>query len=383
MAAYHFLADKRSGGREITFAQLYDQVAEREIDHVRVTLEGSSGAASFLATRKDGQLEYARGVLSDTVLREFLEGGVGLDVRQSESFAAGTLIALGGVALLMLTFFLMMRRISSGTSATTIEETKKAAPRVTARGQHTLRFASIAGLAAQKAALREASTFLQGASALTGPRGVFLQGPPGSGKTWLVQALAGELDVPLLAMSGAEFLDMWVGVGAQRIRSLFTQAAAQAPCVVLIDELDAVAKKRGVSAPGLPGDEREQTLSQLLSCLDGLGTQPAKILIVGVSNRPDLIDPALLRPGRLGLDIACEAPDADTRAEILRTLAVTQPPVTPDALAALAERTAGASRAGLADLWRRAREHAAARGEPDGRVAPADLEHALGAQRTG
>ena len=182
-------------------------------------------------------------------------------------------------------------------------------------------FENVAGLKEEKEELEELVDFLRAPKKYTNlgariPKGVLLVGPPGTGKTLLAKAVAGEAGVPFFSISGSDFVEMFVGVGASRVRDLFEQAKKSAPCIVFIDEIDAVGRQRGA---GLGGghDEREQTLNQLLVEMDGFGANEG-IIMIAATNRPDILDPALLRPGRFDRQIVVDRPDIKGRQEILK-----------------------------------------------------------------
>ena len=180
------------------------------------------------------------------------------------------------------------------------------------------------------------------------PKGVLLVGPPGTGKTLLARAVAGEAKVPFFSLSGSEFVEMFVGVGAARVRDLFSQAEAKAPCIVFIDELDALGKAR-VQSPLGSHEEREQTLNQLLAEMDGFDARKA-IIIMAATNRPEVLDPALMRPGRFDRQVLVDKPDVKGREEVLK-IHVRNVKLAPDVdLASVAARTAGFAGADLANL---------------------------------
>ena len=184
-----------------------------------------------------------------------------------------------------------------------------------------VRFADVAGVEEAKDELKEIVEFLQNPKKYTNlggriPKGVLLVGPPGTGKTLLARAVAGEAHVPFFSLSGSEFVEMFVGVGAARIRDLFQQAEAKAPCIVFIDELDALGKARTQSPFG-SHEEREQTLNQLLAEMDGFDSRKG-VIIMGATNRPEVLDPALLRPGRFDRQVLVDKPDVKGREAILR-----------------------------------------------------------------
>jgi cell division protease FtsH len=216
-----------------------------------------------------------------------------------------------------------------------------------------VRFADVAGVEEAKDELKEIVEFLQNPKKYTNlggriPKGVLLVGPPGTGKTLLARAVAGEAHVPFFSLSGSEFVEMFVGVGAARIRDLFQQAEAKAPCIVFIDELDALGKARTQSPFG-SHEEREQTLNQLLAEMDGFDSRKG-VIIMGATNRPEVLDPALLRPGRFDRQVLVDKPDVKGREAILR-IHVKGVKVGPDVdLKVIAQRTAGFAGADLANL---------------------------------
>jgi cell division protease FtsH len=216
-----------------------------------------------------------------------------------------------------------------------------------------VRFLDVAGVEEAKDELKEIVEFLQNPKKYTNlggriPKGVLLVGPPGTGKTLLARAVAGEAHVPFFSMSGSEFVEMFVGVGAARIRDLFQQAEAKAPCIVFIDELDALGKARTQSPFG-SHEEREQTLNQLLAEMDGFDSRKG-VIIMGATNRPEVLDPALLRPGRFDRQVLVDKPDVKGREAILR-IHVKGVKVGPDVdLKVIAQRTAGFAGADLANL---------------------------------
>jgi cell division protease FtsH len=238
-------------------------------------------------------------------------------------------------------------------------------------------FADVAGCDEAKYELQEIVDFLKHPDRYRAlgakiPKGVLLTGPPGTGKTLLARAVAGEAKVPFFSLSGSEFVEMFVGVGAARVRDLFQQAKAQAPCIIFIDELDAIGRQRGVHI-GAVNDEREQTLNQLLVEMDGFDPNVGVILI-GATNRPDVLDRALLRPGRFDRQVVVDAPDLSGREAILKIHARGKPLADDVDLHVIAQRTPGFSGADLANLMNEAALLAARRRSP--RIAQADLEEA-------
>merc|ERR1740127_86735 len=222
-------------------------------------------------------------------------------------------------------------------------------------------FEDVAGCDASKLELEEVVDFLSKADKYNkvgaqAPRGVMLEGPPGTGKTLLARAVAGEAGVPFISASGSEFVEMFVGVGAARIRSLFGEAKKNAPCIVFIDEIDAVGRQRaGSSRGGMGGgnDEREQTLNQILTEMDGFEGN-AGVIVIAATNRADVLDAALLRPGRFDRRIPVDLPDKDGRLEILKVHARGKPLREDVDLELVAKRTIGFSGASLANLMNEA-----------------------------
>ncbi|MCM1567953.1 MAG: ATP-dependent zinc metalloprotease FtsH [Roseburia sp.] len=233
-------------------------------------------------------------------------------------------------------------------------------------GEKTITFDQVAGLKEEKEELQEIVDFLKEPAKYTRvgariPKGVLLEGPPGTGKTLLAKAVAGEAGVPFFSISGSDFVEMFVGVGAARVRDMFANAKRSAPCIVFIDEIDAVARRRGT---GLGGghDEREQTLNQLLVEMDGFGENEG-IIIMAATNRVDILDPAILRPGRFDRKVAVGAPDVGGREEILKVHAKNKPLAEDVDLKQIAQTTAGFTGADLENLLNEAAIDAAKNGK--------------------
>jgi cell division protease FtsH len=239
-------------------------------------------------------------------------------------------------------------------------------------------FADVAGVDEAEQELKEIVEFLQNPKKYTTlggriPKGVLLVGPPGTGKTLLARAVAGEAKVPFFSLSGSEFVEMFVGVGAARVRDLFSQAEAKAPCIIFIDELDALGRAR-VQSPMGSHEEREQTLNQLLAEMDGFDSRKA-IIIMGATNRPEVLDPALLRPGRFDRQVLVDKPDVNGREEVLR-IHTKNVKLSPDVnLRVVAARTAGFAGADLANLVNEAALLAARKDKTA--VEPRDFDEAI------
>ena len=259
-----------------------------------------------------------------------------------------SLITLCGIFLL----FMLMNRQNGGTNSKAMNFGKSRA-RMSTQNEIKVTFADVAGLKEEKEELEEIVDFLNAPRKYTQlgariPKGVLLEGPPGTGKTLLAKAVAGEAGVPFFSISGSDFVEMFVGVGASRVRDLFQDAKKNAPCIVFIDEIDAVARRRG-SGLGGGHDEREQTLNQLLVEMDGFGVNEG-IIVMAATNRKDILDPAILRPGRFDRDVIVGRPDVGGREEILKVHARNKPLGDDVDLKQIAQTTAGFSGADLENL---------------------------------
>ncbi|BAY14572.1 FtsH peptidase [Anabaenopsis circularis NIES-21] len=271
----------------------------------------------------------------------------------------------------------LMNRQGGGPAALTVGKSKA---RIYSEGSTGVKFPDVAGVDEAKAELEEIVDFLKNATKYTNlgakiPKGVLLVGPPGTGKTLLAKAIAGEAAVPFFSISGSEFIELFVGVGAARVRDLFEQAKQQAPCIVFIDELDALGKSRG-GAGGFVGgnDEREQTLNQLLTEMDGFDANTG-VIIIAATNRPEVLDPALRRPGRFDRQVVVDRPDKIGREAILKVHARNVKLADDVNLATIAIRTPGFAGADLANLVNEAALLAARQNRPA--VVMADFNEAI------
>jgi cell division protease FtsH len=277
-------------------------------------------------------------------------GSYNTEVTQ-DSWITSLIFSFAPLLLIVLFFFIMMSQMQGGGSR--VLNFGKSKAKLVSKDMPKTTFADVAGAEEAVEELHEIKDFLQNPSKYQAlgakiPKGVLLFGPPGTGKTLLARAVAGEAGVPFYSISGSDFVEMFVGVGASRVRDLFEQAKANAPAIVFVDEIDAVGRHRGA---GLGGghDEREQTLNQLLVEMDGFDAKGGVILIAA-TNRPDILDPALLRPGRFDRQISVDTPDMEGRKAILRVHAKGKP-FTPDVdLDAVARRTPGFTGADLANV---------------------------------
>ena len=273
------------------------------------------------------------------------------DVPQDSWFATTIvpmLLVLGGVLLI----FLLMNRQGGGANAKAMNFGKSRA-RLSTDVERKITFGQVAGLKEEKEELEEIVDFLKAPKKYIQvgariPKGVLLVGPPGTGKTLLAKAVAGEAGVPFFTISGSDFVEMFVGVGASRVRDLFEEAKKNAPCIIFIDEIDAVARRRGTGMGG-GHDEREQTLNQLLVEMDGCGVNEG-IIVMAATNRVDILDPAILRPGRFDRKVMVGRPDVQGREEILKVHAKGKPLSEDIDLKQIAQTTAGFTGADLENL---------------------------------
>ena len=270
---------------------------------------------------------------------------------QEENWFLTSILPMPVSVVVLIVFFTMMNGQNGGSNAKMMNFGKSRAKLSVGDGTITLK--DVAGLQEEKEELEEIVEFLKDPAKFTKvgariPKGVLLEGAPGTGKTLLAKAIAGEAGVPFFSISGSDFVEMFVGVGASRVRDLFKEAQKQAPCIVFIDEIDAVARRRGTGMGG-GHDEREQTLNQLLVEMDGFGVNEG-IIVLAATNRVDILDPAILRPGRFDRKITVNRPDVAGREEILRVHAKNKPLAEDVDLKKVAQTTAGFTGADLENL---------------------------------
>jgi cell division protease FtsH len=344
----------REGPEEVGLAEFIDSAKQEQIDTIRQ--DGDS-----LLGLKDGTVTIKAAFVGGTDdLRNYLEaegvtlGAAGIKIDVKPSGYDWGMIALNIILPIMLLgvlfYFFFRSARGAGTQAFNFS---KSQARLSLDNKPNITFADVAGTDEAKEEVQEIVEFLkspQKFQALGGriPRGVLLVGPPGTGKTLLAKAIAGEAKVPFFSISGSEFVEMFVGVGAARVRDLFEQAKRNTPCLVFVDEIDAVGRHRGA---GLGGghDEREQTLNQILAEMDGFDTN-VNIIVIAATNRPDILDPALLRPGRFDRHIVIDLPDIKGREAILEVHAKGKPLAKEVNLETVAKETPGFSGADLANL---------------------------------
>ncbi|MDY3016227.1 ATP-dependent zinc metalloprotease FtsH [Blautia sp.] len=286
------------------------------------------------------------------------------------------LLLTGGLVIFL--FMMMNRQMSGGGSNSKMMNFGKSRARMMLPDDKKVTFQNVAGLKEEKEDLVEVVDFLKAPQKYTSvgariPKGVLLVGPPGTGKTLLAKAVAGEAGVPFFSISGSDFVEMFVGVGASRVRDLFEEGKRHAPCIIFIDEIDAVARQRGTGMGG-GHDEREQTLNQLLVEMDGFGVNEG-IIVMAATNRVDILDPAILRPGRFDRKVAVGRPDIKGREEILRVHAKDKPLGEDVDLGQIAQTTAGFTGADLENLLNEAAIMAAR--ENRSYIMQQDIKHAF------
>ncbi len=313
-----FFDTPRPENQTIRYSQFIDDVEQNRIESV--VLSDDRTQARFASP--DGTGRVIVNLPQDPELVNILtSNNVDINVQptQDESALVKVFSALVIPVLLLVALFFLFRRASNGPGSQAMNFGKSKA-RVQMEPQTQVTFGDVAGIDQAKLELAEVVDFLKNADRFTAigakiPKGVLLVGPPGTGKTLLAKAVAGEAGVPFFSISGSEFVEMFVGVGASRVRDLFEQAKTNAPCIVFIDEIDAVGRQRGAGLGG-GNDEREQTLNQLLTEMDGFEGNTG-IIIIAATNRPDVLDAALLRPGRFDRQVVVDRPDYAGRLEIL------------------------------------------------------------------
>jgi cell division protease FtsH len=356
------------GPEEVDFYAFVEQAKNREIDTIEqdnpILLGLKNGEkiskASFVGSTKE---------LMDTLRESGIvlgEGGVKFSVKTGGFDWGSVLISFVPLILFgALLFFLFRSARGANTQAFNFSRSKA---RLADVNKPTVTFDDVAGVDEAKGELQEVVEFLQSPQKFLAlgariPRGVLLVGPPGCGKTLISKAVAGQAGVPFFAISGSEFVEMFVGVGASRVRDLFDQAKRNAPCIVFVDEIDAVGRHRGA---GLGGghDEREQTLNQILVEMDGFDSSTS-VIVLAATNRPDILDPALLRPGRFDRHVVIDQPDIVGRKAILEVHSKGKPLATENNMDTIAKETAGFSGADLANLINEAAILAARRDRKD------------------
>ncbi|KKD36453.1 MAG: ATP-dependent zinc metalloprotease FtsH3 [Limnoraphis robusta] len=343
--------DKQPQTRETwKYSTFIQEVENKQVERVSLSADRSKA----LVTAEDGSKVMVNLPPDPGLIDILSQNNVDISVmpQSDEGFWFKALSSLFFPILLLVGLFFLLRRAQSGPGSQAMNFGKSKA-RVQMEPQTQVTFGDVAGIEQAKLELSEVVDFLKNADRFTAvgakiPKGVLLVGPPGTGKTLLAKAVAGEAGVPFFSISGSEFVEMFVGVGASRVRDLFEQAKANAPCIVFIDEIDAVGRQRGAGLGG-GNDEREQTLNQLLTEMDGFEGNTG-IIIIAATNRPDVLDAALMRPGRFDRQVVVDRPDYAGRLEILRVHARGKTLAKDVDLEKIARRTPGFTGADLSNL---------------------------------
>ena len=348
-----------------TKGQFESQLKNEEVARVNICPNKDTPTGSLEVTLKNGEERVL--YVTDVSEMESLVRSYGLDptvenVPQENWFLNSILPILIVVVVCVFFFVMMNAQNSGGGSNGKMMNFGKSRARLTMGGENKVTLDGVAGLKEEKEELQEIVEFLKDPGKFTKvgariPKGVLLEGAPGTGKTLLAKAIAGEANVPFFSISGSDFVEMFVGVGASRVRDMFAEAKRHAPCIIFIDEIDAVARRRGTGMGG-GHDEREQTLNQLLVEMDGFGINEG-IIVMAATNRVDILDPAILRPGRFDRKITVAAPDVRGREEILNVHAKNKPLGDDVDLGQIAQTTAGFTGADLENLLNEAAINAA------------------------
>lgn len=339
---------------EYTKAEFIADLDAGNVSEVVVQPNGEAPTGYLEIQMKNGVSHklYATDITElETLVREYGFDPVVNDIERENWFLTYMLPMLVVLAVGIFLFMMMNAQQAGGGNGKMMNFGKSRAKMTL--GDKSVTFAQVAGLKEEKEELEEIVDFLKEPGKYTGvgariPKGVLLEGPPGTGKTLLAKAVAGEAGVPFFSISGSDFVEMFVGVGASRVRDLFEEAKHNAPCIVFVDEIDAVARRRGTGMGG-GHDEREQTLNQLLVEMDGFGVNEG-IIVMAATNRVDILDPAILRPGRFDRKVAVGTPDIGGREEILKVHAKNKPLGDDVNLQQIAQTTAGFTGADLENL---------------------------------
>lgn len=376
-----YMGRMQQQGQEITYSEFVNIIEDKNANEIYISQNKTAPTGVVTLSLKDSG-EVRQMYVSDVnQVQEFLQDEKVIyhmgNIKEDSWMMTAVLPALIVVVGIFLLFMLLNRQSGGGANAKAMNFGKSRA-RMSEPGDKKVTFENVAGLKEEKEELEEIVDFLKtpqkyiqvGARI---PKGVLLEGPPGTGKTLLAKAVAGEAGVPFFSISGSDFVEMFVGVGASRVRDLFQDAKKNAPCIIFIDEIDAVARRRG-SGLGGGHDEREQTLNQLLVEMDGFGVNEG-IIVMAATNRKDILDPAILRPGRFDRNVIVGRPDVGGREEILKVHVKNKPLGDDVDLKQIAQTTAGFTGADLENLMNEAAILAAK--ENRAYIQQADIRHAF------
>ena len=367
--------------RKLLYSELVTKIEANEVESIDINSSGTSATVKLKneETQKEVNIPNMENFMN--TLDEPMRNNQVKVKEKSESWfmvILGLLTPFGLLIIFFIFWFLLMGRAQGGAGGKTMSFGKSKARNITEMDKHKVTFNDVAGVDEEKEELQEIVEFLKSPKKFTDmgariPKGVLLVGHPGTGKTLLARAVAGEAGVPFFIISGSDFVEMFVGVGASRVRDLFEQAKKNAPCIIFIDEIDAVGRQRGAGVGG-GHDEREQTLNQLLVEMDGFATNEG-VIVLAATNRPDILDKALLRPGRFDRQIVVSAPDVKAREEILEVHARKKIIGSDVDFKTIAKNTSGFSGADLENVLNEAALLAARRNKTE--INMAEIEDAM------
>ncbi len=356
-AIFSYFTNPHKKNEQIGINQLINYINEEQVEKIdikgnKITITLNSGETKT-ATKEPGE-SFSDIVANYQIDTKKLQAvNINIEDETSQALWLGTILPFIIPFLIIAGFIWFMMKQVQGVNSRALSFGRALTKEAPKQSKKRITFADVAGSKEAKEELQEIVEFLKNPKKFIAlgakiPKGVLLMGAPGTGKTLLARAVAGEANVPFFHMSGSEFVEMFVGVGASRVRDLFNRAKKAAPCIVFIDEIDAVGRQRGAGLGG-SHDEREQTLNQILVEMDGFDNE-TNVIVIAATNRPDVLDPALLRPGRFDRRVVLDLPDINDREEILKIHARNKPLADDVSLRKIAERTAGFSGADLENL---------------------------------